>query len=307
MHIRTNIELSYIQIIILAICPLFVCVYSLESAIYLALITIACYLISAFVCFVFNKYMGNSIKIFVTAFLSAFVVTLLNLLIEENGFLGLKASNNYYFAIISAIIMSTDNVYIETKASVNNFFIKIFRSMLAFACILIGFGVIKEFLAFGTIFNKKLFAYSGYEFFATIVFDYVFMGLVCAIAEFVYRKILNKINEKEMVYAKLVKKIRNEKKFQYDMLRRNKLLESDIEENVIGDEEADDIIQKENENEEVVPEEEVAMEEKEKPKNKRKKKRKKVKVSKDVKKELDAELENTKGEGKKWLVPFWII
>ena len=70
MHLRTNIELSYIQIIMLAICPLFLIVNTLEYALYFACATTVCYILSAFICFVFNKHLSNSVKIFITAIFS---------------------------------------------------------------------------------------------------------------------------------------------------------------------------------------------------------------------------------------------
>ncbi len=286
MHIRTNIELSYIQIVMLAICPLFMIVNTLEYALYFAIATVVCYLLSAFVCFVFNKYLSHSLKIFITAILSSFIITMLNFFIEEYSFLNLTVSNNYYFVVISTIILSTDNSYIETKALEDNFFLKLLRSALAFTAFLVLFGIVKEFLAFGTIYGKKLFVYSGFEFFSTIVFDFILLGVICAIAEMVYRIVLKKINEKQMMYAKFKRKIRNEKKYQYDVLRRNKLLTSDVQKNVIDDDVAKEIIQKERENEDELIEEsaEESSESVEEPVSKKKKKRnKKLKVSKEAK------------------------
>lgn len=287
MHIRTNIELSYIQIVMLAICPLFMIVTTLELAIYFAVATIGCYLLSAFVCYVFNKYLSHSVKIFITAILSTFIITMLNFFIEEYAFLNLSVSNNYYFVVISTIVLSTDCSYIETKALEDKFFSKLLRTALVYGLFLILYGVLKEFLAFGTVYNKKFFVYSGFDFFKTIVFDFILLGIICAIAEMVYRVILKKINDKQMMYAKFKRKIRNEKKYQYDVLRRKKLLATDVQKNVIGDDEAKEIIQKERENEDELLEETAEQpegEEVEEPvTTKKKKKNKKLKVSKEAK------------------------
>lgn len=287
MHIRTNIELSYIQIVMLAICPLFMIVSTLEFALYFAVATVVCYLLSAFVCFVFNKYLSHSVKIFITAILSTFIITMLNFVIEEYAFLNLTVSNNYYFVVISTIVLSTDSAYVETKAAEENFFLKLLRTSFAFAVFLLMFGAIKEFLSFGTVYNKKLFAYAGFDFFKTIVFDFLLLGIICAIAEMVYRIVAKKISDKQMMYAKFKRKIRNEKKYQYDVLRRNKLLASDVQKNVIGDDEAKEIIQKERENEDELMEENAEEPEAESAEEpgvkKKKKKNKKLKVSKEAK------------------------
>ncbi len=297
MHIRVNIELSYIQIVMLAICPLFLIVNTVEYALYFAVATAICYLLSAFICYVFNKYLSNSVKIFITAILSTFIITMINFLIEEYAFLNLTVSNNYYFVVISTIVLSTDTSYVETKALVDNYFVKVLRSALAFGLFLIGFAIIKEFLAFGTIYNKQLFKYSGFEFFETITFDFILLGIISAIAELVYRIILKKLNEKQIVYAKFKKKIRNEKKYQYDTLRRKKLLASDVQKNVISDDVAAEIIQKEKENEDVVIEEEVGEETlpESQEKNKKRKKNKKFKVSKEAKIEQAIDQERKEG------------
>ena len=286
MHLRTNIELSYIQIIMLAICPLFLIVNTFEYALYFACATAVCYILSAFICFVFNKYLSNSVKIFITAIFSTFIITMLNFLIEEYHILNLTVSDNYYFVVISTIVLSTGNSYVETKAVVDNYLLKILRSAFMFAVFLIGYSVVKEFLSFGTIYNKQLFAYAGFEFFESITFDFIFLGIVCALAEMVYRILLKRANEKQMMYAKFKRKIRNEKKHQYDVLRRKKLLASDVQKNVIGDDEAKEIIQMERENEDELVEEtlEATEEESSEPSGpKKKKKNKKLKVSKEAK------------------------
>lgn len=289
MHLRTNIELSYIQIIMLAICPLFLIVNTLEYALYFSCATAVCYILSAFICFVFNKHLSSSLKIFITAIFSTFIITMFNFMIEEYHILGLTISDNYYFVVISTIVLSTSSSYVETKAAVDNYLLKILRTAFMFALFLIFYSVVKEFLSFGTIYGKKLFVYAGFEFFRTITFDFIFLGIVCALAEMVYRIVLKKVNDKKMMYAKFKRKIRNEKKHQYDILRRKKLLESEVQKNVIGDEEAKEIIQLERENEEELLSESMEEEEEETTETidpttkKKRKKNRKLKVSREAK------------------------
>lgn len=299
MHIKTNIETSFIQIVVLAVCPILLMVNSASSSLYYICATAVCFLLSTFVCFVFNKYMSKTIKIFVTAVLSTFAITVFNFFAEKYGILGIKVSDESYFAVLSTIILSVDNVYLEIRALVNNFFIMSLRTILVFALITFVYGVFKEFLAFGTIFDKQIIkTFMGNKFFDTLVFDFVFLGVLCAVCEIIYRAIMKKINQKHMLYEKYVKKIRNEKKFQYDELRRKKLLATAIETNKIGGEDAEAIKEKENENQVVVVEEPTEKQEetKETPK-KKKKKNKKLKVSKGAKVERLAEIEAEAKEG----------
>lgn len=300
MHIKTNIETSFIQIVVLALCPLLLMVNSCESALYYIVATAICFFCSVFICFVFNKFLSKTVKIFITAVFSTFVITIINFAIEKYGILGLSVSDANYFAVLSTIILCIDNVYLETKALVGKFFLRNLRTIVVFAVYVMVYAVLKEFLAFGTLFNKQIIkTYFGVEFFKTLAFDFILLGVICVIGEIINRAVSKKINQKNMLYEKYVKKIRNEKKFQYDELRRKKLLTTPIEVNKIDDEDAQAIKEKENENEaiEVVDgESEKSNEEQSKDKNKKKKRRKKLKVSKEAKIEKLNELGISKGD-----------
>lgn len=292
MHIKTNIETSFIQIVVLAICPILLMVNSASSSLYYICATAVCFLLSTFICFVFNKYMSKTIKIFVTAVISTFAITVFNFFAEKYGILGIKVSDESYFAVLSTIILSVDNVYLEIRALINNFFIMSLRTILVFALLTFVYGVIKEFLSFGTIFDNQIIkTFAGNAFFETLVFDFIFLGVLCVICDITNRAIMKKINQKHMMYEKYVKKIRNEKKFQYDELRRKKLLATTIETNKIGGEDAEIIKEKENENETAVIEEKNEKPEEVNETPKKKKKNKKLKVSKGAKVEKLAEIE----------------
>jgi hypothetical protein len=89
------------------------------------------------------------------------------------------------------------------------------------------------------------------------------IATLCALFDYTVRYIDKKRETKNMIYQKYVRIIRNEKAFQYDNLRREKLLANQIEVNRINKSDSEKIKQKEAENEaiesvqEVVSEEEV--------------------------------------------------
>ena len=293
MHLRTNIEMSFVHIAILALCPLMFVMEHADYALYFILATCACYFISALVCLVFNKFFSRSVKVFVTAILSVFIVTLLDVVIEQFSLLGLTMAvhEDGAFAIISTTILSIDITYINTKAVASNYFWKILRAMIVFAVMGFVYSTVKEFLAFGTIYKSQIFeSFPGHAFCRTMAFNWLWMGIIAFVAEVINRAISKRITEKEIAYQKLLKKIRNEKVFQYDTLRRQKALISEMETNKIDGEKVEEITEKESANE-VVDMSEIT-ENQEGSENgstetvedkKAKKKRKKLKVSKQAK------------------------
>ena len=286
MHIRTNVELSFIHIVVLAICPLMLIMTSATQALYFISATIACFLISTVICMMFNKYLNNNVKVFLTALISVFLITMFNFAVEKYQILGLKETfSNSYFAVISVIILSIDSIFIHTKAnSSSRFFMKYARLIFVFAMLTMIYAIGKEFLAFGTIFEKRPFIYKGYEFFKLITFDFIWLGLICFFAEIIHRKASKRRSEKRITYQKFIKKIRNEKIFQYDNLRRKKLLVSEINTNKIDGDKIEEIKEKEDENEVVDVEDDAAedADSSETPAG-GKKKKKKMKFSKETK------------------------
>lgn len=290
MHIKTKMEMSFVHIAVLAVCPLMLVMTNLNQALFFILSTALCFLLSSFVCYAFNRFLSRSLKIFIVAILSSFLVTILNFAIENYSVLGLTVEENSFFTVITTIILSTDVVYIETKALVKNFFLKQLRVIFTFAVIMAIYAVGVEFLSYGTILDRKIFKYNGFKFFETITFALIWLALICFVAELIRCVIAKRVQERNIAYQKFVKKIRNEKVFQYDNLRRKKLLISEIETNNIDGEKIEEIKEKESENE-VVDMEEIketattnSPAENEEPKNSsKKKKNKKIKVSKEAK------------------------
>ena len=288
MHLRTNIEMSFVHIAILALCPLMFVMEHADYALYFILATCACYFISALVCLVFNKFFSRSVKVFVTAILSVFIVTLLDVVIEQFSLLGLTMAvhEDGAFAIISTTILSIDITYINTKAVAKNYFWKILRAMFVFAVMGFVYSIVKEFLAFGTVFGNRMFGFTGHAFCKTMAFNWLWMGIIAFIAEVINRAISKKITDRQIAYQKLLKKVREEKVFQYDSLRRQKVLISQMETNKIDGEKVEEIVEKESANEVVDMEEITEKPEGEgdaEPAAKPKKKNKKLKVSKQAK------------------------
>ena len=281
MHIKTNIEMSFVQLVILAICPLLFVVNNAYEMLYYSIVVCACFLIGAFVCFVFNKFMSKSIKVFITALLSTFMITIFNYFVDTNQLFGLVVKDQGFFAVISTIILSANIIYIDIKASTNHYFYKILRTAFVFVLLTVIYGVIKEFLAFGTLFRFKFFNFSGFSFFASVTFNFVLLGVICALAELIISAITKKQEQRSIEYQKIVKKIRNEKAFQYDTLRRNKLLASTIETNKIDGERVEDINDRESQNESIDSELLTSTETEERPV--KRKRNKKFKASKETK------------------------
>ncbi len=284
MHIKSNIEHNVIDVVVLAICPIMLVLNDASSALYYIAATALCFFVSAIFCLMFNKYLSKTMKVFITAVLSTFLITIFNYLISNYDFLNLKSSDNNYYAVLSTIVMSIDIYYIDTKAAVNHYLFRLLNSILVFAVVSLVFVCIKEFLSIGTLFGWKPFEYSGFQFFKTITFDFILLAFVCVVSEVIYRAVVNKLEERSMAYAKLLKQVRNEKKFQYDTLRRQKLLTSDVEYKFVDDEQLEVIEQKENETKSLADLDTSQKDkEQEKPKVTIKRKRSKLRVSKEAK------------------------
>ncbi len=298
MHIKSNIEHNVIDVVILAICPLVLIMNNASEALYYICATAFCFIISAIVCLMLNKFLSKTMKVFITAVLSTFLITVFNYLIQEYSILGLSASNQNYYAILSTIVMSIDIYYIDIKAAVNNYFIRVLNSIFIYTVVSIIFVVVKEFLSFGTIFNWKPFAYSGYAFFETVTFSFIWLALLCAVCEIVFRKIIKYLEQKNMAYAKLLKQVKNERVFQYDSLRRQKLLASEVEIKYVDNEEFEEIVDKDNKNESLAElDESNNVEVQEQKTSTIKKKKSRLKVSKETK--VQQVFDKEKKEGKK--------
>lgn len=298
MHIKSNIEHNVIDVVILAICPLILIMDNASSALYYIFATAFCFVISAIICLMLNKFLSKTMKVFITAVLSTFLITIFNYLIQEYSILGLSASDQNYYAILSTIVMSIDIYYIDIKAAVNNYFVRVLNSILIYAIISLVFVVVKEFLSFGTLFNWKPFAYSGYAFFETVTFSFIWLALLCAVSEIIFRKISKYLEQKNMAYAKLLKQVKNERVFQYDSLRRQKLLASEVEIKYVDNEEFEEIVDKDNKNESLADLDDSNKDEGEQvEKTSTIKKKSRLKVSKETK--VQQVFDKEKKEGKK--------
>lgn len=261
MHIKTNIEHSPVQIIVLAICPLLLVVSSVNEAVFFVCGTIICLLISQLFLMMFNKYLNNNVKAMLTAIISAFLIIVSTILVKD--FTQYQMPENAYFIIFSTTVISAEFIYFRNKAVAKHYFLYIFKIIFIFALLTFVYALIKEFLAFGTIYKKQLFKFAGVKFCKSMIFNLLLLATLCALFDYVVRSIDKKVETKNMVYQKYIKIIRNEKAFQYDRLRREKLLTNDIEVNRVNKEDAEKIAQKESENEAIESVKEVISEESE--------------------------------------------
>ena len=261
MHIKTNIEHSPVQIIVLAICPLLLVVSSVNEAVFFVCGTIICLLISQLFLMMFNKYLNNNVKAMLTAIISAFLVIVSTILVKD--FTQYQIPENAYFIIFSTTVISAEFIYFRNKAVTKHYFLYIFKIIFIFTLLTFVYALIKEFLAFGTIYKKQLLKFAGAKFCQSMIFNLLLLATLCALFDYVVRSIDKKVETKNMVYQKYIKIIRNEKAFQYDRLRREKLLTNDIEVNRVNKEDAEKIAQKESENEAIESVKEVISEESE--------------------------------------------
>ena len=281
MHIKSNIELNVIHFAILAICPLMLVVTgSLQALFFLAMVAVGL-ILSLIICSLLNKYLSSTIKIFLTAMISTFIVTIVNFLLGDKQILGVHAGNINFFVVLSTIILSIDTFYVNTKASSSHYLRKILNSVLSFAALLFIYVIVVEMLGYGKFFGIKLGNFGGIEFFRGITFSLLWLGMICAFAELIYRAINSKLKDKKLTYQKFLKQIRNEKAFQYDQLRREKLLTNEVEVNSIGGEKAEEESEKSNDN--IVDVEQVKEEPKTEENEPERKKNKHFKVSKETK------------------------
>ena len=261
MHIKTNIEHSPVQIIVLAICPLLFAMSTVNEAMFYLCGTIICLIISQLFLLIFNRYLSNDVKALLTAIISAMLVAVASIAVKENTDKVLP--DNSYLIIFSTTILNAEFIYFNSKALKRHYFLNILKNLIIFSAIMLVYSVFKEFFAFGTVYDKQLFKFDGYNFCSTIIFDLLLIAGLCALFDYTVRYIDKKRETKNMIYQKYVRIIRNEKAFQYDKLRREKLLANQIEINRINKSDSEKIKQKEAENEaidsvhEVVSEEEV--------------------------------------------------
>lgn len=290
MHVKTNIEHNIVQVIVLAICPLLIVMQNIHQALFFVLTTIACYLISALVCYVFNKFLSRNLKIFVTALLSTFIITLINQYLKTNSFWKLSSNDQCFFSVLSTIALCIDIYFIETKAVVKRILPKMLADSLLFAAIAFVYVFVIEFLGFGTIFGKSISKFAGNAFFSSITFKLIWLGIVAVIADALYRVYMKHITKKRLTYQKYVKKIRDEKEFQYDDLRRRKLLTSEVEIKKLTGEKLDEVAEKLAENT-IEKEKESKEDLEEESKDEKPKKRRKLKLKNKVKKTHKKEFE----------------
>ena len=259
MHIKTNIEHSPVQIIVLAICPLLIAMSTVSEAVFFLCGTVICLIISQLFLMIFNRYLANDVKALLTAIVSAMIVSVASIAVKE--YTDKVLPDNAYLIIFSTTVLNAEFIYFSNKALKRHYFLNILKNLVIFSAIVFVFAVFKEFLSLGTVCDKQLFKFDGFSFCSTIIYDLLSIATLCALFDYTVRYIDKKRETKNMIYQKYVRIIRNEKAFQYDNLRREKLLANQIEVNRINKSDSEKIKQKEAENEAIESVQEVVSEE----------------------------------------------
>lgn len=298
MHIRTNIETNVVHLAVLAMCPLLLFINTIVDALVFLVITTVCFLVSTMICSLLNQYLSKPIKIFVTAMISTVLVTILNFVLSKLNAYGLASNNAYYFAVLSCAILCIEIYYINTKALVGNILIKIFLTVSAFASIIMIYSIPREIFGNGSFLTFKISGFEKIDFFSTMAFDLIWLGILCAVAELVYGVFVKWYNNRKISYQKLIKMVRNEREFQYDKLRRKKLLASSFEMNHVDSDTIKNITDRSNENLTPIEQsEDETTEEVEEVSSKRK--NRKLKFSKETKEEKVYDKKQKLGEDNK--------
>lgn len=234
MRIKSKNEINFVHIATLAVCPFMSLLVSFGSGMMLMGLSILSFLLSTFVCLLFFKKSNKNVRIFISAFVSALVVVAYEFFVNQNIFEALGSAA--YFSILSAVVLSIDNSSYDSEASTTSFFIKIVRLVSVYCLISVIYFLLKELLCFGTIAGYKLLEnFEGYEFFKYITFDLMLLALLCAATNRIVLILVEIYNDKKLLYNKYKMKVRSEKQFLYDNLRRKKILTSEIEVNHIND------------------------------------------------------------------------
>ena len=253
MRIKSKFELNFVHIAVLAICPLIVTTVNFYNAFTVLILSLISLVLSSLVCLIIAKNSSKTLRVFIAALVSALVVTGYELLVMNKIFEG--SGNVSSFAILSSIVLCVDLFYIDTKVS-KNYLIKIFRLIAVYSFILMLYASLKELFVTGTIGGLKIINnYVAVDFFKMVTFDFLVLGLLCALVDRVVSLLVNLFNDYAMVYNKYKQKIRGEKAFIYEYYRRKKLLTSEVEINEVGKKE--DSEDENDENDELEQEDKV--------------------------------------------------
>ena len=201
MHLKTNVEHSSVQIIVLAICPFLLAMTSVNDAVFYLSGTAICLIVSQFFLTIFNRYLTNDVKALLTALISAMIITVGSIAVKE--FTDKVMPDNSYLIIFSATILNAEFIYFSNKALKKHYFFNIFKNLVIFAVIMCVFAAIKEFMSFGSIFEKQLFKFDGFAFCETIIFDLLLLASLCAVFDYFVRNIEKKLETKHMVYLQI--------------------------------------------------------------------------------------------------------
>lgn len=250
MRVKSSTQQNIVQIVILSICPLLAVINNLNQGLFYILATCICFAVSAVICKIFNKLFSKNMKVFITAILSTFILTIVNYMLGKHTILGIETPTASYYAVLSTMCLCLDAYFLDKKSEKKLYIFKIIYDCVYFAVILMIFSVFTEFLGFGTVFKVTIIpGFTGNPFFQTMVSKFLMLGIIHLILETTYQARQEKAYEKKIILEKYVRRIRDEKFFQYDSLRRKQLLASKIIINNVNDETVMEIEEKLDQNE----------------------------------------------------------
>ena len=139
MRVKSNSQQTVVQVVILAICPLLMVIDNLNQALFYILATCICFAVSAVVCKMFNKLFSKNMKVFVTAILSTFILTIVNYMLGKHTILGIETPTASYYAVLSTICLCLDAYFLDKKSERKLYFFKVIYDCVYFAVILMIF------------------------------------------------------------------------------------------------------------------------------------------------------------------------
>lgn len=201
-------------VLILAIVPLVSVTQTLNEVIFLALAVGVIYIISASFVSIMERLANRNIIFFVFMFLCSTLSTIMayfysifpNTLFDASGV-------KVYYTAISAGVLGLNLLYYNSKNTMSHYFFKLLIQVPSFIVIISVFGLLREFLGFGTVWNLKM-GLKPLTFFATSSGAYLLLAVLCVIINYYWLKHDTKQQQYELLVDKYKLKLNVDRNIQ---------------------------------------------------------------------------------------------
>ena len=238
-----NNGINPVFVVTLAIVPLISVTQTLNEVAFLALAVGVIYIISASMVSILEKLADRNLIFFVFMVLSSMFATIMayfysifpNTLFEASGV-------KVYYTAISAGILGLNLLYNNSKNTMSHYFFKLLIQVPCFILMFALFGLIREFLGFGTVWNVKT-GLRPIALFATNGGAYLILAIMCGIANAYWLNLSKKRQQYNLLVDKYKLKLnveRNERRV--DVVNRSETENYGVSELLVSDEEKSDVI-----------------------------------------------------------------